>query len=236
MIFPAPMRSECAVLACSGVMVPETNLKRPARTSWWIPLPISPVRCSRWSTGRNPRPGKGHLDDGFHETSVMELMIGCRIPCFAIGKTRSGIMAGWRRVIELTMTDEEIERLTCLCHRRNFGQPGDVARAWPIGAGHVGLAYQREGELVNDDVATEEVFQGKGDLYRDYDKNRYRGTASICIPDVNEGRQAVGVLVATSSRVGRYTQANVQPLRDLAQSMGAILSPRPNVIESSSGE
>jgi hypothetical protein len=34
------------------------------------------------------------LDDGFHETSVMELMIGWRIPCFAIGKTRSGIMAG----------------------------------------------------------------------------------------------------------------------------------------------
>ena len=70
-------------------------------------------------------------------------------------------------------------QLTCLCHRRNFGQPGDVARSWPIGAGHVGLAFQREGELVNDDVATEEVFQGKGDLLRDYDKMRYRGTASI---------------------------------------------------------
>src|SRR6478736_4486999 len=58
------------------------------------------------------------LDDGFHETSVMELMIGWRIPCFAIGKTRSGIMAGWRRVIELTMTDEEIERLTVLSRSR----------------------------------------------------------------------------------------------------------------------
>src|SRR6478736_7690381 len=137
MIFPAPMRSECAVLACSGVMVPETNLKRPARTSWWIPLPISPVRCSRWSTGRNPRPGKGHLDDGFHETSVMELMIGCRIPCFAIGKTRSGIMAGWRRVIELTMTDEEIERLTVLSRSRTEAA-SRVSRAQML------LAHQRE--------------------------------------------------------------------------------------------
>jgi hypothetical protein len=123
-------------------------------------------------------------------------------------------------------------QLTCLYHRRNFGQLGDVARAWPVGAGHVGLAYQREGELVNDDVAAEEVFQGKGDLNRDYDRTRYRGTASICIPDVNDGRPPVGVLVATSSRVGRYTQSNVQPLRDLAQSLGAILSPRPDVIES----
>src|SRR5216683_1895295 len=55
MIFPARMRSECAVLACSGVMVPETNLKLLAQTSWWIPLPISPVRSSRWSMGRNPQ-------------------------------------------------------------------------------------------------------------------------------------------------------------------------------------
>jgi hypothetical protein len=47
MIFPAPMRSECAVLACSGVMVPETNLKLLAQTGWWIPLPISTVWSSR---------------------------------------------------------------------------------------------------------------------------------------------------------------------------------------------
>ena len=58
------------------------------------------------------------LDDRFHETSVMELMICWWIPCFAIGKARSRIMAGWRRVIELTMTDEEIERLTVLSRSR----------------------------------------------------------------------------------------------------------------------
>src|SRR6185369_10160050 len=77
----------------------------------------------KWAAPTPSRP-KSHnhcakvLDDGFHETSVMELMIGWRIPCFAIGKTRSGIMAGWRRVIELTMTDEEIERLTVLSRSR----------------------------------------------------------------------------------------------------------------------
>ena len=124
--------------------------------------------------------------------------------------------------------------LKCLHYRRNFGQSGEVPRAWPVGAGHVGLAYHRAGELVNDDVATEEVFQGKGDLAREYDKTRYRGTASICIPDVNDG-QPLGVLVATSSRAGRYTQANVQPLRDLAQSLGAILSPRPNMVQLAAG-
>src|SRR5712672_3897801 len=48
----------------------------------------------------------------------MELMICWWIPCFAIGKARSGIMAGWRRAVELTMTDEEIERLTVLSRSR----------------------------------------------------------------------------------------------------------------------
>src|SRR3977135_1632501 len=37
---------------------------------------------------------------------------------FAINKTRSGIMAGWRRVVELAMTDEEMERLAALSRSR----------------------------------------------------------------------------------------------------------------------
>ena len=32
----------------------------------------------------------GDLDDRFHETCVVEQMIGWRIPCFAIGQMRSG--------------------------------------------------------------------------------------------------------------------------------------------------
>src|SRR6478736_3028330 len=46
------------------------------------------------------------------------LRVEWRIPCFAVGETRSGIMAGWRRVVELAMTCEEIERLTALSRSR----------------------------------------------------------------------------------------------------------------------
>src|SRR6202171_4262084 len=70
------------------------------------------------SLQRRRRQSLCDLDDRFHETCVVEQMIGWRIPCFAIGKTRSGIMAGWRRAVELTMTDEEIERLTVLSRSR----------------------------------------------------------------------------------------------------------------------
>src|SRR5260370_20147787 len=65
-------------------------------------------RCQRQS----------HLDDRFHEPCVVELVVCWRIPCFAVGETRSGIMAGWRRAVELAMTDGEMERLTALSRSR----------------------------------------------------------------------------------------------------------------------
>src|SRR5712664_1102734 len=78
----------------------------------------------------------GLLDDRFHETSIMELVVWWRIPCFAIGETRSGIMAGWRRAVELAMTDEEIERLTALSRSRT--EPASrVSRAQML------LAYRK---------------------------------------------------------------------------------------------
>ncbi len=55
MIFPVPMRLECAVLACSGVMVPETNLRLLAQINWWNRLLISLGRFFRWSVGSNLR-------------------------------------------------------------------------------------------------------------------------------------------------------------------------------------
>jgi transposase len=45
-------------------------------------------------------------------------MVCWRIPCFAIGEARSGMMAGWRRAVELAMTDEEIDRLAVLSRSR----------------------------------------------------------------------------------------------------------------------
>ena len=58
MIFPVPMRLECAVLACSGVMVAETNWRLLAQINWWNRLLISLGRFFRWSVaGLRPAPG-----------------------------------------------------------------------------------------------------------------------------------------------------------------------------------
>ncbi|TYL87787.1 hypothetical protein [Bradyrhizobium cytisi] len=157
--------------------------------------------------------------DGLQATAkqLLENLVDQRNQLFGTGDDEQ-----WNFAIYLR---NPVDELFCLHHRRNYGLPGDIPRNWPVGSGHVGLTCQRDGELLTDDAASQDVFQGKGDLLRDYDRVRYRGIASICIPDVNDGR-AIGVLVATSSKVGRYSQDNVQPLRDLAQSLGVILSPR----------
>src|SRR6266568_3133910 len=53
MTFPERTRSECAVLACCGVMVPETSLRLPVRINWWNPPLILLGQFFRWS--RNNR-------------------------------------------------------------------------------------------------------------------------------------------------------------------------------------
>ncbi len=95
MIFPAPMRSECAVSASSGVMVPERNLKLLVQTSWWIPLPISPVRSSRWSMGRNPQARAATSEQA--AISAPDAVDGFHRHVGAIEVVAAGATTIWRR-------------------------------------------------------------------------------------------------------------------------------------------
>src|ERR1700730_8191257 len=59
------------------------------------------------------------LDDRFHETGrhgTGDLFMDSP---FGFGRARNGIMAGWRQVIELAMTDEEIGRLAVIARSRS---------------------------------------------------------------------------------------------------------------------
>ena len=63
--------------------------------------------------------GRMYLDDRFHETGrygTGDLFVDSP---FGFDRTRNGIMAGWRQVIELAMTDEEIGRLAVIAHSRS---------------------------------------------------------------------------------------------------------------------
>src|SRR5260370_35547932 len=64
-----------------------------------------------------------------------------------MGKTRSRIMAGWRRVIALTMTDEEIERLPVLSRSRTEAA-SRVSRAQMLLAYRENLSFCAVGQRV----------------------------------------------------------------------------------------
>jgi len=115
--------------------------------------------------------------------------------------------------------ENETDRLRCLVWRRGWTTPeGHTPRSWKSGAGHVGVAYSRNGELVYPDARAPDVAQlvKPGDATSEYDRY-YRSVASIPIQDGNG--KAIGVVVATSNRAGRFSPdelAELEPLRDWA--------------------
>ena len=81
--------------------------------------------------------GKAGLDDRFHETGrhgTGDLFMDSP---FGFDRARNGIMAGWRQVIELAMTDEEIGRLAVIARSRS-----EAARR--VERAQILLAYHRK--------------------------------------------------------------------------------------------
>lgn len=114
---------------------------------------------------------------------------------------------------------EERKLLECLVWKRQWETPADhIPRSWRPGAGHVGVAFARNGELVYPDAAAADVAQlvSAREAENKYDKY-YRSVASIPVRNANQ--QAIGVVVVTSDRVGRFSAdelAELEPLRDWA--------------------
>ena len=64
MTYQARTRSECAVLACCGVMVPETSLKLRVQINWWNPPLISLGPSARWSVRGNADLARARFEVG----------------------------------------------------------------------------------------------------------------------------------------------------------------------------
>src|SRR6266704_1193059 len=82
MTFPERTRSECAVLACCGVMVPETSLRLLVQINWWNPLLISLGQFFRWSVRSNLR-AKPQLIGGAVQASLTSIAGPSRTQAFA---------------------------------------------------------------------------------------------------------------------------------------------------------
>ncbi len=102
--------------------------------------------------------------------------------------------------------DHDKKRLVCLaCRRATEVKPDHVHREWDVGEGHVGLAFSRSNELIFSDATREElrpVIGAKGENEREYDEIRYKSLASM--PISTDGEHPLGILIATSDRIGRF--------------------------------
>ena len=102
--------------------------------------------------------------------------------------------------------DASSGRLICLaCRRESPDDEKSEHRSWTPGEGHVGLAFLRGQEIIFSDATSDElkpVLSAKGEQLKQYDEQRYKSLASM--PISTDGKQPLGILIATSDRVGRF--------------------------------
>lgn len=102
--------------------------------------------------------------------------------------------------------EHTVGKLKCCACIRSVELPENYShRTWADGEGHVGLAYNRGTELVFTDATREElrpVIGAKNENYKDDDDELYKSLAAM--PISKNGKDIEGILIATSSQIGRF--------------------------------
>lgn len=110
----------------------------------------------------------------------------------------------------------EEDGLVCIACRRDKKEDEDEEhRRWEPGEGHVGLSFSRATEIIFSDATKPElrpVLEAKGTNSRGYDSSRYVSLASM--PISTDGSRPLGVLIATSDKLGRFKNDNERGERD----------------------
>ena len=156
-----------------------------------------------------------------HIAHLVDLVLAEKQVLFSMGDE------AWNFAVYLYDPVEKL--LKCSLCRRPLRQD-ELAphRSWQPGDGHVGIAWQRDEELVAADMRDPQIepyFRAKRE-YKSDDGERYRSIASIPIRIANA--QPLGVLVATSDHIGRFKpnssgNDSVEPLRLLASTLAMML-------------
>lgn len=103
---------------------------------------------------------------------------------------------------------------------------GPIGRSFAMGQGHVGKAFSDRSAKITADSGQPDVrnlMDAAPDLTRPYDAQLYVSYASIPIGDSENDGKPLGVLVATSNRVGRFDTLNAVPLRLCAQVIATLM-------------
>ncbi len=107
---------------------------------------------------------------------------------------------------------------------RNHPSTG-TGRTWGANEGHIGHAFQNRTELITSNAQSAEVaaLMGAGNNSLPYDAQAYCSYVSEPILATDPSAQPYGVLVATSSKVGRYDPANARVLKHAAVALATLM-------------
>lgn len=121
---------------------------------------------------------------------------------------------------------EDGSLLECVARIRSWDKSTN-SRVWPLGKGHVGFAYQHAQEFVYADAkdpALSDVVEAAGQI-KSSDSERY---VSVCVVPVILREETLGVVVATSSKAGRFEKGSekLEAIRDWARACEHLLAKR----------
>ena len=135
--------------------------------------------------------------DGFLQ-SILGLLVERKLKLFGIEDE------SWNFAVYVY--DRAGDNLVCRACMRSTELADDYEhRVWPNGDGHVGLTFDRGRELIFADATRDElkpVIGAKGENVRDEDDELYKSLAAI--PISANGKDVAGILIATSSTIGRF--------------------------------
>jgi len=152
---------------------------------------------------------------------LLDFMVTDKLTLFQIGDEQ------WN--FSIYIFNETSGELECIVTRRPTVKEEQAGhRPWREGEGHVGKAFQGRRALVCRDSKDPNVrgfFDAPDGKLRGYDLDRYRSLAAI--PIQVDGAVPLGVLVATSEKVGRFDpedEDTFRPLLALSRTLATLLS------------
>ena len=148
-------------------------------------------------------------------------------PIYLEGETLFGLQGSERWNFAVYLHRADTDELRPVWREKSLNHPSEgLGRVWTRGRGHVGKAFVDGQPIITGDATHPDVAQFcsvNGASLRDYDDEVYRSFASFPIGPVTNGNEPLGVLVATSDRVGRFNKENTAVLLHLADTLAAIL-------------
>ena len=102
-----------------------------------------------------------------------------------------------------------------------------MGRRWGVGQGHVGNAFANRQAIITGDAQHEDVaplINSTSNLAHSNDGETYRSFASIPLGPITKGGSPLGVLVATSNKMGRFDGNNALILKHAAGTITDLLN------------